>query len=203
MTESGITKAGWSIVGALASTTNRSALLVANYAVEASGVDCNRLPGPLSNWLKRKEVSDEAKRQAEEAEYVRPQRRLKTKLIASDEVRHAPYQYYSQIPSGFIDYSEDSPDCLSDVSIDSFREIHAERGRLGCGDLETRRFSSNLAKFEPGGDGYAEQSIMIPKKDINPRLRTGMSISPITPLSFGAFQSQAVTGQSQASGFVS
>ncbi|KAF2731777.1 hypothetical protein EJ04DRAFT_554512 [Polyplosphaeria fusca] len=92
---SGVAKAGWSIGGALAATANRGALTAVSYAVDATGADKQRLPGPVKSWLKGKEKMDEAKIRAKEAEERRLERKYKHKLIESGEVVDA----LSRVPS--------------------------------------------------------------------------------------------------------
>ncbi|KAF2871867.1 hypothetical protein BDV95DRAFT_606439 [Massariosphaeria phaeospora] len=92
--KSGITKAGWSIGGALAKTANQGALVAANYAVNATVTNQQLLPSRIKNWLKGKEKLDEAKRRAEDAEKARMARRLRM------ETGQPPGMDESAVPSG-------------------------------------------------------------------------------------------------------
>jgi hypothetical protein len=52
LTRSGIGKAGWSIGSALASTANRNALNVLDWAADRTGTVADQLPRPVGRWLK-------------------------------------------------------------------------------------------------------------------------------------------------------
>jgi hypothetical protein len=100
---SGIGRAGYMIGSAVAKTANRSALVVAEYAVEASGTSENRLPTPLRNWVKGKKTADEAKRRAQmrvqEAKDARRLEALKADLMAGGRIMDTPLGSLPSNPS--------------------------------------------------------------------------------------------------------
>ncbi|KAF2111768.1 hypothetical protein BDV96DRAFT_177560 [Lophiotrema nucula] len=90
LANSSLSKAAFSLGGALAGTANRTALSAADYAVKATVSDRSRLPPVLGNWLKGKDKFDEAKKRKKEAEKARLLRKYKQELIDAGEVVDNP-----------------------------------------------------------------------------------------------------------------
>ncbi|PSN72038.1 hypothetical protein BS50DRAFT_657816 [Corynespora cassiicola Philippines] len=78
--KSGITKAGWTIGGALAKSVNYGAATAASYAVSKTGTDARKLPSGVQSWLRWKDKSDEKKRRAAEIAKTRTARRYRRQL---------------------------------------------------------------------------------------------------------------------------
>lgn len=70
LTRSGIGRAGWSVGAALASTANRRALSLVDWAADRTGTGADNLPRPIGSWLKggrkTKEDRQRAKRKRKE-----------------------------------------------------------------------------------------------------------------------------------------
>ncbi|OAL49705.1 hypothetical protein IQ07DRAFT_654228 [Pyrenochaeta sp. DS3sAY3a] len=64
LSHSGLEKAGRSIGSALASTANKSALSVAEWTIDHTGLTMNELPRPVQGWLEKKRRKDDARRRA-------------------------------------------------------------------------------------------------------------------------------------------
>ncbi|KAH8706919.1 hypothetical protein GQ44DRAFT_716146 [Phaeosphaeriaceae sp. PMI808] len=65
LTNSGVGKAGWSVSAALASSTNRGAFSLVNWATDRTGTGPDALPRPISKWLKNGREKMNEQRRAE------------------------------------------------------------------------------------------------------------------------------------------
>lgn len=120
--------------GALAKSANLGALSIANYAVEASGTNQQKLPGVVKNWLNSKKEHDEARERAQDAERARVVRKLKMELLASGDVVQVPSRYSSRassrLPRQLELVREHSADNLDDMPLNRFRDSNAKRGMI-------------------------------------------------------------------------
>ncbi|EAT84708.2 hypothetical protein HBH56_047840 [Parastagonospora nodorum] len=77
LTRSGIGKAGWSVGAALASTANRRALSLVDWAAGRTGTGEDNLPRPIGRWLKGGRKTKEERRRAERKKKEKEARRAR------------------------------------------------------------------------------------------------------------------------------
>ncbi|KAH5007174.1 hypothetical protein HBI70_053270 [Parastagonospora nodorum] len=77
LTRSGIGKAGWSVGAALASTANRRAFSLVDWAADRTGTGADNLPRPIGRWLKGGRKTKEERRRAERKRKEKEARRAR------------------------------------------------------------------------------------------------------------------------------
>lgn len=141
---SNITRAGLAISGAIATTANRSAFLMVNKTLEASGQDESKLPRKFMDWIKTKRNIDEAKQKAATAKKERKESRVLAAAIAEGKVTEVlPSSRQSCMSSrAAVDILSYGFDTMNDTDIQYMRDINARapptfraRGRQGTGKL--------------------------------------------------------------------
>ncbi|KAF2712499.1 hypothetical protein K504DRAFT_452679 [Pleomassaria siparia CBS 279.74] len=149
--DSGLSKAGWSIGGALAATANRSALSVASLAVNAAGAN-DKLPRGMRSWLQGKEKLDDAKRKAEEAERMRVVRKARMDLLErSGLIEVEPGVYINPNISGSRSRAGSMVHCRGSMYEEGFEGygdlVGGQRRGSTLRTLSPNRLSADMSKF--------------------------------------------------------
>jgi hypothetical protein len=88
ISKSGIGKAGWSVGAALASTMNKRALSLADWAADRTGTGADNLPRPIAGWLKGGRQAKEDRRRAERKRKEKEARKARgesSPVVSDDE----------------------------------------------------------------------------------------------------------------------
>ena len=181
---SGVTRAGWSIGSAFASTANRGALSVASFAVGATGTSEDRLPRKFQGWLQTKKEMEAHNQRVLEARKRHKEAKVINKLVEKGEVilppgsKYGPTQCPVRLPPRASHQVEDpyigSPDRLSDVSVDRLWKMNDERNLPVRGTPPSRRRHTDTMKYpntgadaeENGGEGRELAGDIPPQYDV-------------------------------------
>jgi hypothetical protein len=111
--QSGIGKAGWSVGTALASTANKHALSLVDWATDHTGTGADQLPQPIAGWLKSGKEKAGERRRAE--------RRKKERLVRRTRGERSPDGWDGDREAVFQD--EQGPFALDTSELDSTGEL--------------------------------------------------------------------------------